>query len=100
MTAPVRPALVAVGVAAGLVLLIASVNVANILLVRDSARRRETDVRLALGAGRSRLIRKSLTESFMLVTLGGLVGTAIAHVAVRVVAAYGPARRIVPLPDP
>jgi predicted permease len=74
-----------------LVMLIACVNVANLLLVRADARRQELSIRAALGANRARLARELLLESLTLSTLGGLLGIAVAQAALRLLLAYGPA---------
>ena len=89
-TGDVRQTMVLLAVTVAFLLLIACANLANLLLIRAIARRRDTAMRKALGASRARLVQQFLVESSILALAGGIAGSVLAFVGIRALIAFGP----------
>jgi putative ABC transport system permease protein len=90
LTEQVRPALWMLFATVGLLMLIASVNVANLLLAKAVSREREIAIRIAVGSGRWRVIRQLITESVLLFLIGGGAGLLVGSIALRLLLHYAP----------
>jgi predicted permease len=98
MIGDIRPVLLVLLGGAGLLLLIACVNVASLVLVRSQTRRRELAVRSALGASKGRLVRQFLTEGLVLVAIGSAIGIAVSQWLMQVLIGLIPAQMMASMP--